>query len=505
MNSILDTPIPAQDPEPKREWSEFQSNIFDSVSSTDEPLIIQAVAGSGKTTTIIEATRFAESPSLFLAFNKAIAEDIRGKLPAGEAKTLNALGHRLWMINCPSARLESRKLEKLVERVMPDEARRKFGYITQRVIGSAKAYGLGIESEVNDSDFEHFITNGEWDIDDADILAAAHYAAQIFNLSRDDLSTFDFDDQIYGPVYHGWDFPSFGTVLVDEAQDLNRIQHLFLDRLCSGSTARLIAVGDRHQAIYAFRGALHDSMDLLKIYFKMKELPLSISYRCPVSVTIEAQVLVPHIRHRDNAPFGRVWYRDSKEYFASQGNGEGVFLDDPNLFNDGELIVCRNNAPLFGAIMRHVRARVPCVVRSNAIEGLGSFIRKFRTSDVRHMLAKLDLWLDKETLAAEAKGMDWKIASLKDKADTVRALAEGFTLVDEVLNLLRQLAEGKTGPIFSTIHKAKGLEADHVYFLRPDLVPGWWIRDPAMLQQEYNLKYVAITRARQTLTYGVKN
>ena len=65
-------------------------------------------------------------------------------------------------------------------------------------------------------------------------------------------------------------------------------------------------------------------------------------------------------------------------------------------------------------------------------------------------------------------------------------------------------SEGRTGPIFSTIHKAKGLEADHVYFLRPDLVPAWWIKEPAALQQEYNLRYVAITRAKQSLTYGVR-
>jgi|HubBroStandDraft_4_1064222.scaffolds.fasta_scaffold08568_2 DNA helicase-2/ATP-dependent DNA helicase PcrA len=472
-------------------WSPFQDAIFSAVRDCDDPLLIQAVAGSGKTTTIIEATRFATGPNLFLAFNKAIAEDIRGKLPSGEAKTLNALGHRLWMQNASGARLEARKTERLVEAIMPPEARRKFGYIVQRIVSTAKASAVGIDSEVNSSDFEHFITNGEWDIDDADIVSAAHYAAKVFSLSRDDLTTFDFDDQLYGPVYRHWPFPAFGTVLVDEAQDLNRIQHLFLEALCQERT-RLIAVGDRNQAIYAFRGALANSLDLLKEHFRMAELPLSISYRCPLAVVAEAQELVPYIQARPGAPAGLVSHPrpDSSE--------------DPELFEEGWLVVCRNNAPLFAAIMRHVRARKPCRVLSNALEGLAGFIKKFRTEDPSEMLRRLDRWLQKETMAAESKGMAWKVASLEDKAETVRALSEGFRTVEEILGLIRSLSEGRSGPIFSTIHKAKGLEAEHVYFLRPDLVPGWWVMDKDALQQEYNLRYVAITRAKQSLTYGIR-
>lgn len=500
MSNLLSINIPADAPD-DRKWSSFQEAIFSAVKEADDPLLIQAVAGSGKTTTIIEATRFALGPAIFLAFNKAIADDTRSKLVTGEAKTLNALGHRLWMMNQPSARLEARKTEKLVEKLMPDEARRKFGYIVQRVVAQAKSNALGIESEVNTSDFDHFITQGEWDIDDADISAAAHYAAKIFNQSRDDTSTFDFDDQLYGPVYHRWTFPSFGTVLVDEAQDLNRIQHLFIEALV-GEEARLVAVGDRNQAIYGFRGALTNSLDLLKDHFGMFELPLSISYRCPRLVVAEAQALVPHIQWRPDAPAGLIRSPETTPEFFY--DAEEDLTSDPKLFPDGWLVVCRNNAPLFACIMRHVRARRPCQVRSNALEGLQSFIKRFKTSDTQELCRRVERWLTKETLAAEAKGMAWKVASLEDKAATVRALCEGFRTVDEVLGVVRQLSEGRAGPIFSTIHKAKGLEAEHVYFLRPDLVPGWWIKEKEAVQQEMNLRYVAITRAKQSLTYGVR-
>jgi superfamily I DNA/RNA helicase len=154
--------------------------------------------------------------------------------------------------------------------------------------------------------------------------------------------------------------------------------------------------------------------------------------------------------------------------------------------------------------MRHVRRRIPCRVMSNALDGLASFIKRMRTDDPKVLQTKVAAWREKEVLAAQAKGMDWKIAAIEDKVATIESLSEGFVTVSQIIDLLRTLKEGKTGPTFATIHKAKGLESDYVYFLRPDLVPGWWIKEPEAIQQELNLRYVAITRAKIALTYGVR-
>jgi superfamily I DNA/RNA helicase len=486
--------------------SEFQQAIFSASSETSDNLLIEAVAGSGKTTTILRCADLVSGPVLFLAFNKSIAQDIQGKLGSGEAKTLNALGHRLWMRNAPGARLDADKLEKLISTELPPAARKEFGYIIKRIIQALKNSGFGIEGEVGLPEIVRHISGADWiDVEDSRIPDLAGYVLRIFNRSRSDLQTFDFDDQLYGPIFNDWQFPHFGTVLVDEAQDLNRIQHLFVAALAE-SGARIIAVGDRHQAIYAFRGALHDSLDLLRGQFRMHELPLSISYRCPLSVIRQAQELVPHIQARSGAPEGKVEYREEVWRQSVEDEGDPLFNSpkDPDFWPDGSLIVCRNNAPLFSAVMRSVRARKPCRVLSNALEGLSTFIKKQRVNTISELYPKLDRWLEREKLAAEAKGMDWKVAALEDKHATILSLCEGFAFVDEVLNVLRQLSEGRSGPLFSTIHKAKGLEAESVYFLRPDLVPGWWVEKPAELQQEMNLRYVAITRAKQSLTYGVK-
>src|SRR5271166_3308316 len=110
MSSILDDILPPEPlkPGPGRSWSEFQQAVFDKVKDPGVDLLIQAVAGSGKTTTIIEAMKYAPGTSLFMAFNKAIAEDIRRKATSGDVKTLNALGHSLMMQNRPGAKLNAR-------------------------------------------------------------------------------------------------------------------------------------------------------------------------------------------------------------------------------------------------------------------------------------------------------------------------------------------------------------------------------------------------------------
>ena len=151
--------------------------------------------------------------------------------------------------------------------------------------------------------------------------------------------------------------------------------------------ARIVGVGDRHQAIYGFRGASTDSMNLLKKKYSMQELPLSRSYRCPQLVVAEAQTLCPSILAADGASLGTIHHADK----------------DPKIHSDS-LVICRNNAPLFRAILRHVRAKEPCRVLSNFLDSLQSFIRGFKATDSVDLQKKLDRWYKKETSAAESRG-----------------------------------------------------------------------------------------------------
>ena len=483
--SILDTVLDDTPPEPKRSWSNFQRDIFQSVAEAKENILVQAVAGSGKTTTIVEATRHAQGSTLFLAFNKSIAEEIRQRTFC-DVKTLNALGHAIWRLERPQASLDAKKLDGLLAKA-PEEFRREHGYATKRAVGLAKNCAFGIDQEATQSGFADLI-NSYLDVPSESLDLVANAALSLFEQSLESLETFDFDDQVYVPLKEGWELPDYSNLFVDECQDLSPIQHHLLREMHRQRGSRIIAVGDRHQSIYGFRGALHNSMDSLKSRFAMLELPLSISYRCAKRIVAEAQLYSEHIQPAEWAPEGSVHYTEVDE-------------GDPEFFQNS-MILCRNNAPLFRAILRHVRARRSIRVMSNFLDSLTSFVKHFRTKSSKDLQTKLDRWRDTELASAGAKGFAGKRAAIEDKYETLSLFCEQYSTVEGILDSLRQIATGTGGPIFATIHKAKGLEHDSVHILRPDLMPAFYARSPEAIQQESNLTYVAITRAKHSLTWG---
>ena len=504
--SLLDIQIDAQ---PAREWSQYQLNIFDFIRDDSENLLVQAVAGSGKTTTIVEGMSYADGIPLFLAFNKAIATEIGSRITRGEAKTLNALGHRIVMQNWPKAQLNANRVRDTVSDSLKalerDSPLRESGYAITRAISLAKAGAYGLEGRpaVEPQVFWDLIDSYDLGVPTDCLDSASEIAYLIWKELRTDTLTFDFDDQLYLPLYHEWEFPAVDTVFVDEAQDLSPVQHAMLQSLkATGAGARIIAVGDRFQAIYGFRGACTDSMDQMKRQFNMKELPLSISYRCAQNIVKEAQKLVPHIEWREGAPEGSVVLAAIPD---GQGPGAYELGRDPEFFPNAVLVLSRTNAPLFKVILHHVKNRRPCRVLSNFLDSFQSWIRGFRKIYCRDLLPRLDAWYEKERDALRERGASkGRMAALQDKWQTAKLLAQEFNTVAEMLEMLKSLSEGRTGPIFSTIHKAKGLEAERVYLLRPDLCPAPWVdQDSEQMQQEKNLLYVAITRAEREFTYGV--
>ena len=61
--------------------------------------------------------------------------------------------------------------------------------------------------------------------------------------------------------------------------------------------------------------------------------------------------------------------------------------------------------------------------------------------------------------------------------------------------------EGHDGIQLSTIHKAKGLEADNVYIICPSLIPSKLARTEAEIAEEKRLQYVMCTRPKESLNF----
>src|SRR3954464_14382061 len=78
--------------------TEEQQAIIDAARNTSDNILISALAGSAKTTTMeMICHEIRTIPILFLAFNKRIADEADKRLPSNvEVRTLNALGHRVW-------------------------------------------------------------------------------------------------------------------------------------------------------------------------------------------------------------------------------------------------------------------------------------------------------------------------------------------------------------------------------------------------------------------------
>lgn len=239
-------------------------------------------------------------------------------------------------------------------------------------------------------------------------------------------------------------------------------------------------------------------MKLMKDKFQCRELPLSITYRCAQSIVLEAQKYCPEIQARPGAPEGEVLERSE----VKDDKGDYV-TEDPVFWPPDHMVLCRNNAPLFRAILRYVRGKRSCRVRTNFLENFRSFFDSFHATSCLELDGKLDLWYAKERTAAEKTGMRGKLANLEDKYQTAKLLCKEYIWVCDIIALLNRLGDSRTGTIFSTIHKAKGLEAEHVYLLRPDLCPSPFAMTPEAKQQELNLLYVAITRAKLSFTFGM--
>jgi superfamily I DNA/RNA helicase len=328
---------------------------------------------------------------------------------------------------------------------------------------------------------------------DGGVAQGMAMARDALRYNNEQLSVIDFDDMLYFAAIMNAPLDKYSHVFLDEAQDTNKVQRVLLARMTS-ATSRIIAVGDPFQAIYGFRGADSSAMDNIKEEFGCVTFPLSISYRCPRKVIAMAQRIVPSIEARDGAPEGQV------KQLAMMELANFTALD---------LVLCRNVAPLITLAFRFLRAHKPVKVAGREIgEQLVSLIQKMRATSLEQLAEKLDEYTNTEVAKALSKRQEDKAERLSDQRDSVIAIIEGLPqgedTVYDVIAVIRRLFvdDGNGGrTTLSTIHKAKGMEAHTVYILDGHLMPSKWAKQEWQMVQEQNLKYVAVTRALDSLFF----
>jgi DNA helicase-2/ATP-dependent DNA helicase PcrA len=488
-----------------RTWSPYQNTCFDFIANGRGNAIVKAVAGSGKTTTGVEMVkRIPTGSHIFLAFNKSIADELKGRSING--RTFHSLTYSPVTRTKGCSNVESNKLRLIIQdAVQADENNlpvsaainrmskrdsQMYGNFIVRLVGLARNSGVGCLCQNIPEVWQGLVEYHDLELDNeaATVERGIELAMPLLEWSNRS-ALLDFDDLLYFAVKDNISLPKFDYVFVDEAQDTNSIQRAILRKIMKPGS-RLIAVGDPAQAIYGFRGADSNSMDMIAEEFGAVELPLTVTYRCATSIVECAKQWGTDI---EAAPG------------AAEGTVKNLYDWKHEDFRPTDLVVCRTSRPLVALAYQFLRARIPARVMGKDIgEGLKSLVKKMNAKGIDALIGKLEAFTAREVTKALARGSEAKAEAVKDKTDSVMCLIEGLPETDRTVPALLATIddlfnERRSGVTLATIHKSKGLEADRVWWLNASACPASWARQPWQKQQERNLCYVAATRAKNEL------
>jgi superfamily I DNA/RNA helicase len=477
--------------------SKYQEAIFRFITEGTGNAIVQAVAGSGKTTTLVEALKCTEGrgKALFCAFNKAIVQELEKRAPKNvKVATLHSLGYGIMARNLArKLTVNDDKVRGIVRAMLdrdatiPDNAT---PMITQlvRLVQSCTLEGTPEDIEWV-ADHYGVLTNG------TSVYHLSQWVRAVIQESTQRAldGEVDFNDMVYVTALKlrdgKWKTWTYDWVFVDEAQDLSVSQRIILEHLM-GPNSRLVAVGDEAQAIYGFRGADVDSMKLLGEHFKCVELPLSICYRCPKSHVDLAKASVPQIEAAET---------------AIEGTVESIGAEAlPARVEDGDLVMCRRNAPLLPLALQVIALGKKATVMGRDIgTGLVKLIQKAarRSNNLLEALRNLADYRDNECAKLMHLDKEAQAQQLMDRVECIEVLSDGLTTVNQLVSRIESVfSDDAKGVVFSSIHRAKGLEADRTFIVEFERMPLVWRNQRDwQFKQEVNLRYVALTRAKKAL------
>lgn len=469
-------------------------NTFDSYQTAilnhSASLSVEARAGSGKTTILIEKAKTLGNNTAILSYNKSIATELQNRLAAASSPATALTSHALAFRSFPRGkkiRVNNSKIYQFLDKLVP--------HLSDEHNLIADAIGLyrnvcidnGTSTSLLSSCLENYI----------DYVTEEHLTAAQ-NAIEDSYSAFrttgeiDFDEMLTIPLRESFSLPKYDKLLVDEAQDLNPIQHELIRRIFRHN---LTVVGDTYQSIYGFRGADPKSMRTLRDRFSLPLLTMPTTYRCSQAVTSLARGIVPDLQH---SPFALEGTTDTLPNLPIS-SFTAIGAESPTY------ILCRNHAPLIAAGIRLLSIPIPFFYRdaNKLIRKLNSqifFVCRqagidSNTSTLNSFLAAINSYAPSETMKAYSDDLNEALKIL------ISPLPLHSTISDLRLCFKAFTSNRATNLELSTIHSSKGREAETVYLLRPDLLPSKYAKTSDELKQEENLEYVAITRAKHSFFF----
>lgn len=512
--------------------SKQQTDVLDWASNNKGSLNLIARAGCGKTTTLMELVSHIVKNNLgdvFVgAYNKAIATELSERLERqgidwrqANAGTLHSAGFSAWRKVARRVKVDGDKVDKILKERLSKEEYRLYGAFVRKAVSLAKQRAFGVLCDWEDreqwnelvvhfgldtmlpEDNDNGEFSGKWNKVNH-LSYAVELSVTAFEASVEmDHEVIDFDDMILAPLIHNARVWPKDWVLIDEAQDTNPARRALALKMLRPRTGRLVAVGDPAQAIYGFTGADSDALDQLAHGLNSVELPLNVTYRCPKAIVRLAQTWVPDIVAHESAPEGVV-----RHIKVDSETGEPSIWDE-RLSKD-DVILCRNTAPLVELAYRLIRNGTPCKIEGRDIaRGLVKLIRRWKIKRLTVLSDRLATYSEREIQKWLAKGKEERAAQVEDQVTTLNILItnaqeQGIHDIDGLVAYVERLfGDQQRDPdvlTLCTVHRSKGREWNRVYLLgRGKLMPSKWARKDWQVEQEMNLCYVAVTRAKKEL------
>lgn len=476
-----------------------QEALWSALAAGSGHVLAEARAGCGKSSSCREGMwrqleRLSTRKIRYAVYNKAMAEEFRGDCPPlVEVGTCHAFGYESLRKAFPGCQVNQLKTYAILDSIGASDEKPWVRRAVARLVSQSKGQFATTGPEPDDLDdlLLHYDIPC-WRREDRVI----DLALQVLEKAAQWTSQVDYDDMLWLPVILKTGFPPIDALYIDEAQDWSPIQHLLVPRLCPAG--RVVVVGDRFQAIYAWRGADADSLpnlaaDLAGDRRGLETFPLTITFRCPQSHVALARDLVPDLTaHASNAE-GTVLKNVSTEAMLER-------------VRPGDRVICPTNAPVVRGALRLIAERRAAKVRGRAIGDSLTAITRSRYCAAARTVTDLGLAVERWRSAEldrlqEREAVEDLVASVNDRADGLQAVLLSCDSPDDVAPLIALLfSDGDAaGAVnLSTVHRAKGLEANTVWFIDQPLRRP---RQPWQAQQQRNLRYVALTRSRDTLCF----
>lgn len=541
--------------------STYQQDILDFfLNNPQSNMLVNALAGSGKSTTACMLSEHSKTSDLYIAFNASVVEEFKKKIknPKTKVMTMHSLAYSIMLYNVEQESKDSGEKPKgfgsqrskrtvsldnfKPHKILDEEITKRYGryiefakrvFLKDNYINLYNLCRLTLTDMSSNKDVSRLIDDhvlflyyGDEGYSAPDISEITSTLKILDTKSRQQFETqgvIDFTDMLWITFnklkYDNWEVPYWAlytNIYCDEVQDFSNIQLNFL-KFIKRTKGRYVFIGDFHQAIYNFAGANAQAFNQIpKMFAPVKTFDLPICYRCAKShlSRVNREYGIP-ILPCDDAPMGFVKTIDKSKISEYAKAGDMVISRKNKWIAEVVLDLARNGTPIFiedkemvGAIKRQILSS-----KCTSVGTLKKFLQKVISNYNKKLFEIVSKNAregghEEEHLEAVAEANS-KIDNTSFLLEILEGYLENHASSDSVSkfsNFIDKLLNTTPSPNcvrLCSIHKAKGLEATNVFVLNEAKINYDFRNSKEQNIQEKNLSYIATTRAKEGL-YLVK-